>query len=279
MEDKKRIKKPNVTPEQRKNWLERYEKNESVPKIAEADGYDERTVRRHIELARQQRETEEARSAVLRNALERHYKDLCGFAESLNSRISGAANVPALQDEDLLEEALRQHIPRSKIWGLLSKWQKLQEEIPELREKLETWTKHAVETNKEVISLTKTGFGGVAKCVADVLNKTSEQWLNGNINYSLKDSQNMEPAGDGLVNPSFGFSHMGEMDKKSAIRNVEIVREVIAELEPKLRDSEEYCSSEKTTAELGRLGRKLRKELSVIRFRRIVPGRCRFCPL
>ncbi len=35
----------------------------------------------------------------------------------------------------------------------------------------------------------------------------------------------------------------------------------------------------KTVAEISRLGTKLREELAVIRLRRIVPGRCRYCPL
>ena len=279
MEIEKRTKKPNVKPEQRQNWLERNEKGESVPRIAESDDYDERTIRRHIELARQQREAEEARSAVLRNALERHYEDICNFTERLNSRISGSGDVPMSRDDDLLETALRQHLARSPIWGHLLKWQRLQEEIPELREKLDAWIKDAVESNPKVTPLSNAGFGGIVDGVVNVLIKESEQWLNGNVKYSLKDSLGMEPTGEGLVSPHFGFSHMGVMNKESANQNMNIVRGVIGELEINLRDSEEYHSLEKKIAEMGRLSRKLRKELAVIRLRRIVPGRCRFCPL
>ena len=59
-----------------------------MPKIASNDGYDVRTIRRHIELTKQQREVKDARATVLRNALERHYEDLCSSAERLDPTIA-----------------------------------------------------------------------------------------------------------------------------------------------------------------------------------------------
>ena len=79
----KRIRKPAIKPEQRLDWLRRYEDGESPPKIAENDKVDVRTVRKHIEMAKQEREVKEARSMVLRNALELHYRDLCDCAKKL----------------------------------------------------------------------------------------------------------------------------------------------------------------------------------------------------
>ena len=279
MDNKKRTKKPNVKPEQRQSWLERNERGESVPRIAEADDYDERTVRRHIEMAKQKREVQEARSAVLRNALERHYRDMSNFVERLNSRISGSVEASLLPDDDLIEVALRQHLPRSPIWGNLSKWQGLREEIPELRNNLDILTKRLVESNDDIISLTKAGFDGILDGTVDILKKETEQWVGKNTDYTLRDSLIMEPAGENLVDPCFGSFHMGVMDKKSAEKNMRIVWEVIGELEPRLKESVEYRGLEKIMTEIELLSRKLRKELAVIRLRRIVPGRCKFCPL
>ena len=85
----RRIKKGAVRPELCKQWLRRFEEDgESPPHIAEADGYDVRTVRKQIEKAMQEREMREARVMVLRDALEKHYKDLYTFAETLDSSIS-----------------------------------------------------------------------------------------------------------------------------------------------------------------------------------------------
>ena len=69
---------------------------------------------------------------------------------------------------------------------------------------------------------------------------------------------------------------MGESEAKDY---VPIVHDVLDDLESSLRDSQEYRDLEKTVAEISRLGTKLREELAVIRLRRIVPGRCRYCPL
>ena len=86
----KRIKKPLVMPEKRREWYKRSEEEgESAPQIAKADKYDVRTVRKQIEIEKQEREIREARSVVLRSALENHYRDLCRYAEGLKLRHSG----------------------------------------------------------------------------------------------------------------------------------------------------------------------------------------------
>ena len=80
----KRIKKPPIKPEVRRDWLRRNEENgESPPQIAAQDGYDVRTVRKQIDLAKQEREAREARIVVLRDAMQRHYDDLRKYAEEL----------------------------------------------------------------------------------------------------------------------------------------------------------------------------------------------------
>ena len=54
----KRIKMPAIKPETRVEWLKRSELGETPPQIAEADSVDVRTVRKHVELARMERDTE-----------------------------------------------------------------------------------------------------------------------------------------------------------------------------------------------------------------------------
>ena len=275
----KRIKKPPVKLEQRREWLRRSEMGESVPKIADSDDFDVRTVRKHIELAKQEREVKEARAAVLRNALERHYDDLRKFAETLNSAILGAGNIPSSPDDDLMEAALRQHLPRSPIWGYMSKRQNLQQRADEEQQKLEMVTEETVKADRRLTPLINAGLDGIVPGIVAVLVAEAKQWSHGNTGYSLKDSLVMEPAGEGLVNPRFGFSHMGIMEVEHSERYVKIVHDVLEDLESRIRDWEDYHNLEKTIAEIGSLGRKLREELAVIRLRRIVPGRCKYCPL
>ena len=276
----KRTRKPPVKPEVRRDWLRRNEENgETPPQIAAKDRYDVRTVRKQIDLTKQEREAHEARSVVLRNALERHYDDLRKFAEKLNSEISGASNVPSSPDDDLMEAALRQHLPRSPIWGYMSKWQNLQQRVDEEQQKLEEVIEESVKADHGLTPLINAGLDGIVPGIVAVLVAEAKQWSHGNIGHSLKDSLVMEPAGEGLVNPRFGFSHMGIMEVGHSERYVKIVHDVLEDLESRLRDWEDYRDLEKTIAEIGLLGGKLREELAVIRLRRIVLGRCKYCPL
>jgi hypothetical protein len=127
--------------------------------------------------------------------------------------------------------------------------------------------------------LTDAGLKGIVPGVIAVLVAEAKQWSHGNTEHTLKDSLVMEPAGEGLVNPRFGFSHIGIMEVEHSERYVKIVHDVLEDLESRLRDCEDYRDLEKTIAEIRRLGGKLREELAVIRLRRIVPGRCKYCPL
>src|SRR3990172_13244490 len=103
-------KKPPVTPETYRGWLGRVERGESARAIAEAEHYDLRTVRKNIERTRQEQEMKEARSAVLRQALERHYEDLIAFAGKLQQALGGQT-VPLPARSDRMWAALQKHLP------------------------------------------------------------------------------------------------------------------------------------------------------------------------
>ncbi|MFC1971691.1 hypothetical protein ACFLV0_07225 [Chloroflexota bacterium] len=234
---------------------------------------------KQIDLAKKEREAREARSVVLRNALERHYDDLRKFAEKLNSEILGAGDVPSSPDDDLMEAALRQHLPRSPIWGYISKRQNMQQRAVEEQQKLEEVIEESVKADHRLTPLINAGLDGIVPGTIAVLVAEAKQWHHGNTGHSLKDSLVMEPAGEGFVNPRFGFSRMGIMEVEHSERYAKIVHDAIGDLESRIRDWEDYRNLEKTIAEIRRLGGKLREELAVIRLRRIVPGRCKYCPL
>ena len=129
----RRIKKPAVKPELRREWLQRHdEEGQSPPEIANADGYDVRTVRKQLEIERQERERREARSIVLRQALEKHYADLCCFVQKLDSHIVGEKGSPSTMRSDPMWSALEEHLPRSTIWKKLDRWEGVWAEIERL---------------------------------------------------------------------------------------------------------------------------------------------------
>ncbi|MHB8105117.1 MAG: hypothetical protein ACYDG5_06215 [Dehalococcoidales bacterium] len=276
----KRTRKPPIKPEVRRDWLKRNEENgESPPQIAVKDGFDVRTVRKQIDLAKQEREAREARSIVLRNALERHYDDLRKFAEKLNSEISGTENVTSSLDDDFMEAALRQHLPRSPIWSYMSKWRSLHPKSDEQLQKIGSIMEQAAKAHRKLTPLVNAGLDGIIPGIVSALSAQASQWSHGYKGLNTKENLITEPAGEGLVSLRYGGWEMGKMDNEHADGYKETVREVIDELEPSLRGWEAYRDLEKTVAEIGRLGGKLREELAIIRLRRIVPGRCKYCPL
>jgi len=275
----KRGKKPPVTPEQGRDWLMRHELGETVPQIAEKDDYDVRTIRRHIELAKQQREVKEARATVLRNALERHYEDLCNFAGRLDPTIAKNIPNPSSADDNFMEAALRQHLPRSPIWGYLTNRGSLQQEYTELSVEAKARVEQAVRAERSFDPLLSAGLTEVVPGIINALDFQVEHWSLGYEGLKVGTDLRTEPEGEGQVQLCYGFSRMDIVKSEDAKGYLSILKEIIKRLEQKIANWELYKKSLKANDEISRLDRKLHEELSVIRLRRIVPGRCKYCPL
>ena len=275
----RRGKKPPILPEQGRDWLMRSELGETVPQIAENDGYDVRTIRRHIELTKQQREVKEARATVLRNALEHHYEDLCNFAGRLDPIKTGNITNPSQADDYLFEIALRQHLRRSPIWGYLTNRGSLQQEYTELLVEAKARVEQAVRAERKFDPLLSAGLTEVIPCIINVLSFQVEQWSLGHKGLNVRDNLRTEPTGEGLVQLCYGFSRMDIVKSEDAEGYLSILKEIIEHLEKKIRKWKAFGNLRKTNDDISRLNRKLHEELSIIRLRRIVPGRCKYCPL
>lgn len=94
-------------------------------------------MKKHIELAKMEKELKDERSIVLRNALEHHFSDLLNIVEIVITRIDSEKAVEFTGDEKFLFDALFTHIPRSPIWPLLRRWNSCIEEIAQLTDKIE----------------------------------------------------------------------------------------------------------------------------------------------
>lgn len=273
-------KKQPVSAEVRKIWLKRVEvEGQSPPQIASQEHFDPRTVRKQLDLARQEREAREARLMVLRNAMENHYDDLRKYAEKLNASATNRSQMANSPDDDLFESALRQHLVRSPIWNIITKRNKLSLKINEEKTRLESKIKGFVNEDKRLSSLPATVMEGISIGITEALLFELNQWINGNTNHTLRDSVVMEPAERGKMNPRIGFSHLGVMDPKSADKYVKTALDVFTRIESRIKGLDEYQAVEKARTEFINLGQKLREELAVIRLRRIIPGHCRYCPL
>ena len=271
----KRIKKPPITPEQRREWLKRHDQGEKPPKIADTDDVDVRTVRLHLNKALEEREIKEARSTVLRNALEGHYGDLRHFAERLDSQIAGQPPVSPSTRDDYLQASLRQHLPRSPIWRYLARLDILHQRVAQSKHGVETRLGQEAWADSRLDPFLSDSESVVIHGIVSVLPSQAEQWAQGLSGLNCDDNLISEPAEEGFVNLRYGAWQMGKVKQE----HVAIIREVLEDFKPRIKNWEEYTDLEKSFTELKLLRQKLRDELAIIILRRIVPGKCKYCPL
>ena len=272
----KRTKKAPVKPEMRRQWLRRHEEDgESPPQIAETDGYDVRTVRKQIEIGRQERERREARSIVLRRALEQHYADLCAFAQKLDYQVSQETGTLIMLRDERMWSALREHLPRSPIWKSLGRWEQLREEEDQIVSEMEQPFAGMVRTRsaskygsapwqESFVKGTTAALTFHCRLVAK-----GEQGLLSGVEF------NLTPTGGDSIATRLGAFHIGVVPKQ----HVSGVQELVTELLSEVVNSSEYDRLQRVALELKRVRRVLSDELAVIILRRVVPGRCKYCPL
>ena len=273
----KRIKKAAVSPEISRQWLRRFEEyGESPPQIARADHYDVRTVRKQIESARQEREAREARSLVLRQALEHHYADLVVFAQKVDHALSDPVRIPLAEKNDRIWLALRAHLPRSPMWKGVGKWEHLHQELSRLEEaavmrlhdEVKTYGSLAFAQEGENLGLNARGLSTAIierlRLVARVPDKSP-----------AVEEPRCEPAEQGLVRIVYGGLTCATVSAEQGNKARELVRSLIA----RANEWPESLSMQEALSELTSVSDTVREELATITLRRIVPGRCKYCPV
>ena len=270
----KRIKKPAVSPELRRQWLRRLEEEgESAPQIARADHYDVRTVRKQIELERQERERREARSTVLRSALEHHYADLCAFAQTLATEVTRTSGTLSTVRSEPLWSALREHMPRAPMWKNLDRWDSVQNEISQLQNRVEKQVEELVKARSAWGFRETPGEIGVTRTFISLLATHFTLVARGLV--GLPHDFRFEPVDDDRVWVHLGRFFVGEVprNQEAALKNWAI------KLLDEVTTWQEEDDLRRLLADLERIVKALQDELSVITLRRVVPGRCKYCPV
>ena len=270
----KRIKKPPVKPETRHEWLDRVEKGETPPQIAESDEFDVRTVRKHVELARLERDVQQARSAVLRNALESHYRDLLETAGNIENQVFAEASV-SLEKEQPLMTGLRQHMPRSPLWGNLRSWNQTLTELAALQDMIRQKLVTSIKDDGRLNAIISRGANGVTPAAVEVLLFQVKEWSRGREGLKIDRDIHLEPTSEGRVSMRYGFSHFGEIEEGCA----GTIKAVLVDFEQKITQWPEYTELQKLYGKLERLKKGISEVLTVVLLRRIVPGKCKYCPL
>ena len=274
-----------VKPETRREWLEQSEDGHSPPEIAKAEGVDPRTVRKHISIAMHEKETKDARSTVLRNALERHYDQLCRCAERLVQQTTSDAkiNIDALSPntneinpyESQLKIALRQHIPKSPLWKLLSEEAKLRVRVEEFTQPFNKKIETSISSDPRLTSQLTNEENAVVRGIVEALTHQARFWVKGSSTLNPNDNLKSEPAEEGFVNLKYGAFNLGKVKKE----NVELIRKTISDWTARAQEWKEFDELKKAESDLRRVHQNLNDEIAVISLRHVLPGRCKYCPL
>jgi len=268
----KRVKKPAVKPEVRRQWLKRFEEDgESPPQIAKVDNYDVRTVRKQIELARQEREAREARFAVLRSALEQHYHDLISYAQKLDSEVIHAS-LPVGAKSDRLWSALREHLPRSPLWKAIDRMERLSEEARAIEKRAEERLWDEVGRDSPVGLTAKEDGTGLHR---DGLAGAMTYYLGAEESLRFSESHISTTQQGGLIQ----ITCANWLCVLVSADQAPDTKKFIAQLMEAVGRWPEREDLRRTLAERSRVIDTIRDELATITLRRVLPERCRYCPI
>jgi hypothetical protein len=187
----------------------------------------------------------------------------------------GESVSPAVPYEQQLGIALRQHLPRSPIWGLLNQNARLHAAKPELTKELGKKIEQDIASDSRLLTELTGEENGVIPGLIAALTAQAQQWVQGWASLNVENNLISKPAENGFVDLSYGVYNMGKVRKE----HVELVRGAIIDWTARVKQWEEYRGLEKTLRDLQRVAKNLRDEIAVIALRRVVPGRCRYCPL
>lgn len=259
-----------ISPVKRRDWLRRNEAGETPPQIAAKDKVDPRTVRHHLEIAKEEKNVIDIQNTYLLSAFEAHQEDLIEFAGKLEeaAKYRRYSDIEKLTI-DPLWGAFQEHISRDNIWKLLDLWHDKEDKRTSL-----------------ATSLSSQLFPTIKDLIAE---------------YDIRDLDDDKlilAMVDGIIRSSvsgycedYGFSIAPSGADKSSIMcrgmgqfaiSPELADDIIEKLNDrfvKAFDLPEYEEMESLSKEIEPITKDICEGLMVYRYKRVVTGKCRFCPI
>ena len=102
-----------------------------------------------------------------------------------------------------------------------------------------------------------------------------KSWARERKGLDIEENFEIKPAEEGFVIIRYGLAQMGKVQEGHVVR----IRKTLVDLQSKIPTWKEYDDMKKLYTEMERLKLSLRDELAIIILRRIVPGKCKYCPI
>lgn len=263
-----------ITPVERRRWLERYEKGATIDSLAKEALRTQRTVTDHLEQARRERQHEQVQIDLMREGYREHYRDLLNLAKRMAERATSPHRGVFLGTEDpedpgerLLYVSLRKHTPGSRIWVAARSWEEGVAGIAKEMGRLEVETTNLASQNAaEFPEILVEGFaGGLSEAVsmaAQGLDPESKEYMRDQSggNFRLRLGSFL------LADRIPDESRIVEIEQKHRV----ILKELLA---PKTADRLKSLWRDWFEAK-----DIIQEEATILRLRKVVPGRCDLCP-
>lgn len=264
-----------ITPEKRLDWRRRSKQGETIEQIALDEVIEWKTVDRHVKIAISEEELGEERSHVIRDGLRDHFADLLGVVEAMLDGVNSGRKIWFSGETEFLEKALRNHIPRSAIWRLRKKWNAYLEEIRKLKVETEEKLQAELANNPRLVIINQYNKGGLFRGMPAALMSHMEDIIDGGFGLDLRGGFESDSQIDGVPVwglGSFVFGEFTEEDKN-------VVETALNKMTSELDAREEFVVLKNLRKKLAETKAKLKEELMVMKWKRIIPGRCRLCPM
>lgn len=268
-----------VNPELRQEWLRRYEVGGELPTQIAKDGWDPRTVRKGIQQAREEREAQLIRREVLGRALSEHYHELVEQTQKLDDTFSSKTPKQVSSDwlSHPLSKALEEHLPKSPLWKSLKVWNESIEKYEKFYEDYSEFIIVLFTAKLEELKGKRMGkeLGWVKDSMEETIAVASRKAIEPRpvaIRYHQSKEFLLQAAD--LLRKQMAKSEIS-VPYKGAEEGIVLLNKIFV-VEPVWDKWDEF---QEIQHKLEDLSMAIRTELSTIIWRKVVPGRCRFCPV
>lgn len=256
-----------VSPSERLKWLEELEKGRGITKIAVAAKRDIRIVKRHIEIARQDRVADQVRHDFLLSRLEQHQQNLLDEVKRIRkviTRFPPRDLEPSDPIQQRVHEALMEHIKRLSAGKALQAYAHFVQEYSNAHGEISQALADKKETLVGSLSEEVDLYDWVLRLM-DMLEEVGPS----------ERSYRKGKSEDGTYKPSWGEFNLTRSSVTKA--NLHSVLKAHQDL---VSQSEQYRPGlQEHRQRVLEAANQVAREMDVFTMKGLVLGRCQYCPL
>ena len=264
---------PPVPSSKGREWLKKMESGITFGEIGKKEGYDPRTVKKHVMEAQCEREAHQARTLVLRNALDKHYQDLVDRAIQIEKSVLSGKEIDLEFTDPYMWKALKQHIPGNSFWANINDWNQFLKDIETLRQ--DAQAKIRAYFRKEAGSVKVFSSEAVLEGTIAIYQRQFDQWSTGGRGLDIVTSFRTEQIDDRHSRLICGSSNIERVEND----RIHEIEEAIIKYEAKVKRWEILTQVQDLYDKLQNdIKPKILDETAIIKFKRVIAGHCDYCP-